>query len=180
MVRSSPNTAVLQVIIAQCNVLVSKLLCKAGGGNFRRSYFVVSRNKSVSSHSPSIALFRACSRIPRCVLKADSGHQPDFRDCLLLRDELPFPPSGALWSCASFVFKHRGRGFPCRALLGPQANSIREIRRGRQARHRRHELDGHREVGIGRASVYRILGAEPEHAIKMTNRFKKWPKGKLA
>jgi hypothetical protein len=110
----------------------------------------------------------------------DSGHQPDFRDCLLLRDELPFPPSGALWSCASFVFKHRGRGFPCRALLGPQANSIREIRRGRQARHRRHELDGHREVGIGRASVYRILGAEPEHAIKMTNRFKKWPKGKLA
>ena len=111
----------------------------------------------------------------------DSGHQPDFRDCLLLRDELPFPPSGALRSCASFVFKHRGRGFPCRALLGPQANSIREIRRGRQARHRRHEPGGHREVRIGRASVYRILGgAEPEHAIKMTNRFKKWPKGKLA
>ena len=73
MVPSSPNTAVLQVIIAQCNVLVSKLLCKAGRGNFRRSYFVVSRNKSVSSHSPSIALFRACSRIPRCVLKAESS-----------------------------------------------------------------------------------------------------------
>ncbi len=118
MVRSSPNTAVLQVIIAQCNVLVSKLLCKAGGGNFRRSYFVVSRNKSVSSHSPSIALFRACSRIPRCVLKADSGHQPDFRDCLLLRDELPFPPSGALWSCASFVFKPAVEASPAEPCLG--------------------------------------------------------------
>ena len=36
-----------------------------------------------------------------------------------------------------------------------------------------------KKVGIGRASVYRILGAEPEHVIKMTNRLKKWPKGKV-
>jgi DNA invertase Pin-like site-specific DNA recombinase len=36
-----------------------------------------------------------------------------------------------------------------------------------------------KKVGIGRASVYRILGAEPEHAIKMTNRLKKWPEGKV-
>ena len=44
--------------------------------------------------------------------------------------------------------------------------------------------EGMNPTDIGRsasdASVYRILGAEPEHAIKMTNRFKKWPKGKLA